>query len=50
VCVYINIQDKNILKAELNRRVHKAPVMEILVVWSKKWEYTAFVVEKPEKT
>lgn len=24
--------------------------MEILVVWSKKWEYTVFVVEKAEKT
>lgn len=24
--------------------------MEILVVWSKKWEYTAFVVEKAEES
>lgn len=44
------IQDKNILKAELNRRVNKVPVVEILVVWSKKREYAAFVVGKPEKT
>lgn len=47
VCIYsyIYIQDENILKAGLNRRVNHEPVMETPVVWSKKWEYTAFVVE-----
>lgn len=48
--LYINIQDKNIPKAELYRRVNQVPVMEILLVCCKKWEYISFMVEKPEKT